>query len=341
MPCSLPRLIFGATTLGNLFVAPTDTQKRELIRQWLLHGPRPVVIDSAGKYGAGLSLEVIGRELATLGIEPDQVVLSNKLGWRRVPLTTPEPTFEPGAWLDLRHDAVQDISREGILRCWSEGNELLAPYRAGLLSVHDPDEYLAAASDATDRNRRLDDILAAYQAIRELRDAGQATAIGVGAKDWRVIRELDQHCAFDWVMLANSFTIMRHPPELIEFIGSLATRNIWVINSALMHGGFLTGSDFCDYRRLDPSLPADQALLDWRTGFQSVCRKMAVDPYHVAVAFGSSLPGIRSVALSSSRPDRIESLVEAVRRPVGSEVWAELSRRGLIQFVPTEVAYSG
>src|SRR5690606_37729818 len=195
-----------------------------------------VVIDTAGTNGAGLALEVLRRELEALQVDPADVLISNKLAWRRVPLITPEPTFEPGAWSDIEHDAVQDISYDGILRCWEDGHVLLGPYRARLLSVHDPDEYLAAASDTQDRQRRLSDILNAYRALMELRECGEATAIGVGAKDWRIIRELDQHVELDWVMLANSFTIMNHPAELIELMTSLAARDITVINSALMHG---------------------------------------------------------------------------------------------------------
>ena len=96
----IPRVVFGAGVLGNLFVAKDDQAKRELIREWFAQMPKPVAIDSDGKYGAGLSLEVLGRELAALGIEPQDVIISNKLAWRRVPLTTPEPTFEPGVWID-------------------------------------------------------------------------------------------------------------------------------------------------------------------------------------------------------------------------------------------------
>src|SRR5690606_20692148 len=128
-----------------------------------------VVIDTAGTNGAGLALEVLRRELEALQVDPADVLISNKLAWRRVPLTTSEPTFEPGAWIDIQHDAVQDISYNGILRCWAEGSELLGPYHARLLSVHDPDEYLAAASDEGDRQRRLNDILSAYRALTELR----------------------------------------------------------------------------------------------------------------------------------------------------------------------------
>ena len=102
----MPRVVFGATCLGNLFVAMSDAAKAELVRQWFAQMPKPVAIDSAGKYGAGLSLEVIGRELSAMGIDQSDVIISNKLAWRRVPLTTPEPTFEPGVWIDIQHDAV-------------------------------------------------------------------------------------------------------------------------------------------------------------------------------------------------------------------------------------------
>jgi len=331
MQLDLPPIVFGATTLGNLFVARSDTEKQALIRAWFQHAPAgQVVIDTAGKYGAGLALEVLRRELETLHIDPANVLISNKLAWRRVPLTTPEPTFEPGAWIDIQHDAVQDISYDGILRCWQDGNELLGPYRARLLSVHDPDEYLAAASDTQDRQRRLDDILGAYRALMELRERGEATAIGVGAKDWRIIRELDQHVELDWVMLANSFTIMNHPAELIELIASLAARDITVINSALMHGGFLTGGDHCDYRRLDPTRPADAEKLRWRQQFQETCDQLGVSPFDVAVAFGKSHPGIRSVALSTSRPERVVELVASATANFPAEVWQALQQQQLI-----------
>jgi D-threo-aldose 1-dehydrogenase len=330
MPIQLPKLIFGATTLGNLFVARTDQEKQDLIAQWFRYSQHPVVIDSAGKYGAGLSLEVIGRELQSLGVADEDVIISNKLGWRRVPLSTAEPTFEPGAWIDIHHDAVQDISRDGILRCWEEGNRLLGNYRASLLSVHDPDEYLATAIDDADRNRRLDDIVAAYQTLADLRDQGEATAIGVGAKNWRTIEELNRYCRFDWVMMANSFTVMNHPHDLVRFIDQLASQNVSIINSALMHGGFLTGGEYCDYRPLDPAVPDDARKLKWRSNYFTICRDLDVDPFDVAVAFGLSHPAIRSVALSTSRPDRVESLVASVNRSFPNLVWDRLKQAGLI-----------
>ena len=58
----------------------------------------------------------------------------------------PSRLFEPGVWMGLEHDAVQRISYDGILECWDEGCRLLGDaYKPRLASVHDPDEYLAAA----------------------------------------------------------------------------------------------------------------------------------------------------------------------------------------------------
>ena len=327
---AMPRVVFGATCLGNLFVAMSDEQKRELICEWFSQIPKPVAIDTAGKYGAGLSLEVLGRDLAALEIEPEDVIISNKLAWRRTPLQGPEPTFEPGVWVDLKHDAVQDISHDGILRCHEDGCGMLGDYRPQLVSVHDPDEYLQASTNSEDRNRRLNEICSAYQALEELRDAGEVAGVGIGAKDWRIIRELDGHCRFDWVMMANSFTIMQHPPELLDFISSLHDRNIALINSAVTHGGFLVGGKFLDYREINPAQRKDAQCLEWRRQFTEVCQQFQASPYDVAVAFGVSHPAVTSVALSTSQPNRVESMVLAATTTPAAAIWTELRNRGLI-----------
>ena len=185
---ALPRVIFGTSSLGNLFAEPTHAEKKAVVEQILeANAPATPVFDSAGKYGAGLALEELGACLAELGVAPERVLISNKLGWKRVPLTTPEPTFEPGAWVNLKNDAVQAISYEGILECYEQGNGLLGKYEARIVSVHDPDEYLSAAADDADLQARKADVLGAYKALAELKAAGKVDSIGVGAKDISVI----------------------------------------------------------------------------------------------------------------------------------------------------------
>ncbi len=187
----LPPIVFGTSCLGNLYQELPWPTKLGILREIFSHSPDGVVLDSAGKYGAGLALETIGRGLRELGVPAGKVVISNKLGWLRAPLRGPEPTFEPGVWAGLTHDAEQSLGYEGILRCNAQGCELLGePYVPQLVSVHDPDEYLAKSASPDDRRRRLDDILQAYRALNDLKAQGKVTAVGIGAKDWTVIREI-------------------------------------------------------------------------------------------------------------------------------------------------------
>ena len=59
---------------------------------------------------ASLNNHPANQALDELGVPPERVLISNKLAWKRVPLPHPgaEPTFEPGAWVNLKNDAVQD-----------------------------------------------------------------------------------------------------------------------------------------------------------------------------------------------------------------------------------------
>jgi D-threo-aldose 1-dehydrogenase len=131
-------------------------------------------------------------------------------------------------------------------------------------------------------------------------------------------------------MFANSFTIMQHPPELIRFMDSLASRYIGIINSALFHGGFLLGGRFFDYRLIDPSLPSDQQRLAWRQRFTETCAELGQSPFNVGVAFGRAHSAITAVALSSSRADRVPEHVRAASQVMPDNVWEVLRERGLI-----------
>lgn len=128
----IPPIIFGTSSLGNLYKALSYKEKLEIISQMIQSVESPVVIDTAGKYGAGLSLEVIGNAIKDLNITDEKVTISNKLGWLRTPLRTKEPTFEPGVWANLENDAKLDISYTGILRCWEQGCELLGENSSGI-----------------------------------------------------------------------------------------------------------------------------------------------------------------------------------------------------------------
>ena len=325
-----PRIIFGTSTLGNLYEAVEESTKRAIIEEWFRHQSKPVFVDSAGKYGAGLALESMARHLRDLEVDPNSIVISNKLGWKRIPLTTKEPTFEPGAWKGINHDATQVISYEGIMECFEQGNGLLGEYRAQMLSVHDPDEYLQASTNTDERAERLKNIKEAYRALSELKDAGHTQSIGVGAKDWRTIQMLhEEGISLDWVMVANSYTIMRHPKALSNFMDQLHSEGISVINSAVYHGGFVTGGDFFDYRKV--SKESDPDLFLWREKFHALCAQFKIEPARVACQFAIAPKAVNSIAVSTSRPERVQSLVDLTSREIPTPFREALHNEGLIE----------
>ncbi|PTN07789.1 aldo/keto reductase [Mangrovibacterium marinum] len=326
-----PRIIYGTSYLGNLYRELSWEQKLSLIREWFMVADGKVMIDSAGKYGAGLALEVIGQGLEALGVAPDQITISNKLGWYRVPLAASAPTFEPGVWAKLEYDAVQKISYDGILECWEQGCELLGnTYKPELVSVHDPDEYLAAALDAGDRQQRLKDIVDAYAALFELKEQGDVKAVGVGAKDWQVIRELYSRVKFDWVMLANTFTLYHYPREVIAFLRQLQQDGVGVINSGIFNAGFLTGGEYFDYRLVCADKPADKPLFEWRDRFFAVCDRYAITPGDACFKFALSAPQIQAVALNPGKPSRMAHNKALLDADLPISFWKALKNEGLI-----------
>ena len=314
-------VIFGTSCLGNLYrVLPYET-KLELARAWFRTSDKPA-IDSAGKYGAGLALETIGRVLRDLNVSPDGLTISVKLGWRRKPLSTPEPTFEPGVWAGLDHDAEQDISYDGILRCYEEAVELLGGRPIDLVSVHDPDEFLAGGGT-------LDDICGAYRALFELKEQHLVRGVGIGAKDWRVVRGLYPQIPFDWVMFACAPTILRHPADLRAFLRTLQSDRIGVIDSALFNGGFLTGGSMLDYRPADPVRDAE--AFKRREDYLAVCREYSVDPAAAAVEYGFRQPGVVAVSLNTSDPARIPVNAAYAQHRSPEDFWRELVRRKVLE----------
>ena len=328
---AVPPVIFGTSALGNLFMALEYIDKYTIVRECLhLSGGAPV-FDSAGKYGVGLALESLGAYLRALRVKPDEVVISNKLGWLRTSLQGPEPSFEPGVWKDIRHDAVQKIGYEGILECFEQGNRLLNGYSPQLVSVHDPDEYLARATGEEHAKALYNDVLEAYRALYQLKTEGKVRAIGVGAKDWRTIQRIARDVSLDWVMFATSMTILRHPAELLLFIRELEEAGVFVINSAVFHSGFLVGGSYYDYQPIQPDMPEHQALFQWREQFFRICKDFSIKPAEACVQFALQVPGVKSIALNTSDAGRVKQNITMAHARIPAAFWQTLRAQGLIR----------
>jgi D-threo-aldose 1-dehydrogenase len=326
----LPRVIAGTSLLGNLYKELSFDQKKEIVKAYIDANGLPAVFDSAGKYGAGLALETLGACLRELKINAKDIIISNKLAWMRMPLTGQEPTFEPGIWKNLHYDASQNISPDGIIECFEQGNALLKTYTAQLVSVHDPDEYLSAAVNEADADKRYADILGAYRALFTLKQKGLVKAVGIGAKTWQVIERINNDVPLDWVMLANSLTIYHHPPQLLSFVNRLYKDGVTIINSAVFHGGFLVGSNYFNYRQVSADNEKHVALLQWREKFFALCSRYKIKPAAACIYFAINIPGIASIALNSSSTERTRQNIGMANTKLPASFWQEMKAHGLI-----------
>lgn len=329
MNLDLPKIIFGSSALGNLYEAVPCDKKLAIVENWVKHQSPLTVIDSAGKYGAGLSLESIGKCLKDLNVNPEQVLISNKLGWKRVPLKTPEPTFDEGLWIGIEHDVTECMGYDGIMECYEQGNEILGDYDAKLLSVHDPDEYIARAETAEAKETCYQVVVDSYRALAELKEQGKALGIGVGSKDWTIIKRLfDDGVPLDWVMFANTYTLYSHPEEVREFMEQLHAVGIQIINSAVFNAGFLIGGKWFDYREV--TRESDPELFEWRDRFFAVCETHDVSPALACCQFALDAPGVVSLALNTSRPERVADNVALVSDRIEPDFWNALKKEGLL-----------
>jgi D-threo-aldose 1-dehydrogenase len=328
----LPPVIYGTSCLGNLYQATSYENKLAIVKACIDNAPNGIaVFDTAGKYGAGLALEMLGKCLSDLKVDPSKVLISNKLGWIQTELTTPEPTFEKGVWFNLKNDAVQTISYQGIIDCFEQGNALLGGiYQTQFASVHDPDEYLAAAVNAADADKRFQDIVEAYQALQHLKDAGKVQAIGIGAKNWQIIFRIAQVVKLDWIMFANSLTIHAHPQELVSFVADCAAKGIVIINSAVFNGGFLTGSDYYNYSLVNKETLEGKALYAWRDAFYEVCNQFDVLPAEACFNYAFQFSGIQSIALNTSKPEKVAINVAMATKKIPDAFWQMMQSRGLL-----------
>jgi D-threo-aldose 1-dehydrogenase len=173
-------------------------------------------------------------------------------------------------------------------------------------------------------------IVEAYRALTDLKSQGEVKAIGVGAKNWKIIRLIEQEVDLDWVMFANSMTIYRHPRELLDFMEKLHIKGIGIINSAVFHAGFLTGGDFFDYVPIKPDSAENRDRFKWREKFFILCRKHHVVPANACVQFAMTPPGVISISLNTSNPARVKDNVESVECSIPAGFWKEMVVKGLI-----------
>jgi D-threo-aldose 1-dehydrogenase len=304
----VPPIIFGTGALANARRTIPDQTKLDICGGWFAHVATPVALEMSLQPGHASALEVLARAFERLEVAPEEVVIVSRFGC---------------------HDAI--LAPDALSAAWGKaGRRLGADYRPQLVAIDSPDDYLAAARSPADRDQRLHAILGAYRALENLKATGEVAGIGIAAKDWHVVREIESAVRLDWVMLTGCFTILRHPPGLLQFMSELAARRTPILNAGIFHCDFLAGGSSFDGRMVNPEDPADQSLLAWRKAFVALCHGHGVTPVHASIQFALAAPGVVAVVVNTSRPDRIAENVAAAVAEAPHALWASMQEEGLL-----------
>src|SRR5690606_22648453 len=124
------------------------------------------------------------------------------------------------------------------------------------------------------------------------------------------IQRIAADVPLDWVMIANSLTIKNHPPELLKFVEELRSKNVYIINSAVFHSGFLIGSDYYDYKLIQSADPVYKDLFKWRDDFFKLCKEFEIKPAEACVQFALSVRGVKSIALNTTNAKRVKENID-------------------------------
>ena len=84
-----------------------------------------------------------------------------------------------------------------------------------------------------------------YKAMRDLKDQGLVSAIGLGVNEWQVCEEIMANADLDAILLAGRYTLLEQG-ALESFLPLCETRGVSVIVGGPFNSGILTGGDHYD-----------------------------------------------------------------------------------------------
>jgi D-threo-aldose 1-dehydrogenase len=113
-------------------------------------------------------------------------------------------------------------------------------------------------------------------------------------------------------------------------VEELHNQQTTVINSAVFNGGFLVGKDFFNYVKVDKSTDEGKKLYAWRTSFFELCNEFEIHPAAACMNFGLNIPGVDSIAISTSRPEKVKENIEMATMKIPETFWDAMKRNGLL-----------
>ncbi len=303
----LPRLGFGAGSLGYLYTPVSDSEADAVVDAVWEAGIR--LYDTAALYGGGLSESRLGRALSRR--PRAEYILCTKVGRSR-PFGQPRiPDGSGDVW---------DFTYDFALRSVALSLERLRTDRLDVVHIHDPDTAMDEAMRGT------------YRALTRLRDEGVVAAIGVGSNSEKALAELARRGEFACFLLANRYTLLEQP-ALRELLPRCLEKGIAIIAGGVFNSGILAtgprqGATY-QYQEASPEVQARVRRLS------EVCARHGVSLKAAALQFPLRHPAVKTILLGGRSVPHLEENIRLMQQPIPDGLWAELKALGLIgQDVP-------
>jgi len=257
------------------------------------------LLDTSNAYGEGRSEQRIGAAIRENDGVPDGFVIATKVD------------ADP---------ATGVYDRDRVLRSFQESIDRLGLQRLDLLYLHDPEGFMS-----------VEEALGAGGAVaglRELRDSGQVTSIGIAGGAAAEMARYVGSGHFDVLLTHNRYTLVdRTADSLIDLAHD---HGMGVINAAPFGGGVLARG----------GIPGDRYAYGLGTEEQVRAAgemKRYLDGFGIPIAaaalqFSLDEKRIHSTLFGASSPARVDQAVELLEVEIPDEVWERLA-----QFVPAPV----
>lgn len=311
-PVEVTALGFGAAALGNLYRAIPDTTAQACLDAALDAGIG--YIDTAPHYGQGLSERRIGQA-------PGPYTLSSKVGRVLTPVAPSPAGTERHGFID--GDPFEphfDYSYDGGMRSFEGSLKRLNREHIDILLAHDLGRQTHGADAPAHMKAFLD---GGYKAMRDLKDQGLVSAIGLGVNEWQVCEEIMANADLDAILLAGRYTLLEQG-ALESFLPLCETRGVSVIVGGPFNSGILTGGDHYDYGQV----PAE--ICDRVTRLKAVCAAHDVPLAAAALQFPLAHPAVACVIPGMADAAEVAANIALFARDIPSALWDDLKTEGLL-----------
>lgn len=313
---ALPPIGMGCAGIGNLYRAVDDAVADDTVSAALAAGF--TYFDVAPHYGFGLAEERLGRALANHDPEGAALV-STKVGRLLVPVAG-GPGERHGFVGAAPFEPVFDYTRDAVLRSFESSLARLQRDRVDLLFAHDLGEQTHGAAHERHLRAFLD---GGYGAMRALRDAGAAGAIGLGVNEVAVCQQLLDEAELDVILLAGRYTLLEQDGarDLIDRCKALGTR--LVIGGPYNSGILVEGSARAGQAHFNYA-PPPAGVVERVAELERICAAHRVPLAAAALQFPLREPAVASVIPGLVGREQVEATARFARYPVPDALWADM-----------------